>query len=292
MIAQLQEWFARCIGRFDVDQSRRLRHHFFTPKIQTIIPDPVALPDTFSLVRYGTAYGGWTLVHELAPTPHECAFSGGAGEDLSFDVAFAQAYRCGVHIIDPTPRAISHFKGLKGAVQKGSPFPINNDPDTPYDCPAETIKHLTFHEKALWTHADQLKFYVPQRADAVSHSAINLQGTFSYIEVEATSIDAIISAQEMQTVALLKLDIEGAEIEVLDHMLTRTSLRPRQLLIEFDEMNIPSARSAPRLAACFSQLKEHGYQLVYSEGRSNFLFVSQQCLASSVPAEDGSRSTV
>ena len=40
-------------------------------------------------------------------------------------------------------------------------------------------------------------------------------------------------------VMLLKLDIEGAEIEVIDSLF-KSKFRPRQILVEFDELNSPT----------------------------------------------------
>jgi hypothetical protein len=73
---------------------------------------------------------------------------------------------------------------------------------------------------------------------------------------------------------LLKLDIEGAEIEVIDHMLAER-IYPDQILVEFDEMNTPSLASKRRVRRCYEQLIAEGYDLVYFDGTANCLFLKK-----------------
>lgn len=67
--------------------------------------------DEFNIIHLGSAYGGWSLVNEDALK--ECTIiSAGLSEDASFDVEFATKYNAKVIIVDPTPRAISHFNEI------------------------------------------------------------------------------------------------------------------------------------------------------------------------------------
>ena len=70
----------------------------------------------------------------------------------------------------------------------------------------------------------------------------------------------------------MKLDIEGAEINVIRHMLDK-SIRPRQILVEFDEMNAPSARGKKDIEHTDSTLRQAGYLCRYFDGRANALYV-------------------
>ena len=71
--------------------------------------------DGFNIIHLGSKYGGWSFVN--GRDLNGCTIvSAGLGEDASFDVEFASKYNVKVIIIDPTPRAISHFKKISEAI--------------------------------------------------------------------------------------------------------------------------------------------------------------------------------
>ena len=77
--------------------------------------------------------------------------------------------------------------------------------------------------------------------------------------------------------ALLKVDIEGAEYEVLRSMLA-AGVRPEQLLVEFDQINQPlSPLFWVELVRVLRELRDAGYRLVHRE-RSNYVFVLNSAL--------------
>src|SRR5215475_11961357 len=78
------------------------------------------------LAQLGTDYGGWIIPVEAGLTADTVCYCAGAGEDISFECALVEHYPCSVWIIDPTPRALEHFKLLSEAVSAERPFPINN----------------------------------------------------------------------------------------------------------------------------------------------------------------------
>ena len=129
--------------------------------------------------------------------------------------------------------------------------------------------------KALWNERTTLKFYLPPNKDHVSHSIVNYQNDYStdtdFVEVESTTVLELLDGVKTP-LALMKLDIEGAEIEVISHML-ESKVYPTQLLVEFDEMNHPSAKGKSRIENAYQLLIKHGYELVYFDGYANFCFV-------------------
>lgn len=199
-----------------------------------------------SLTRLGTGYGGWTFV-DSSTLRGSTIVSAGLGEDASFDLAFAAQYDATVVIVDPTPRAVAYFKTL-------------SDP------------RLIFIEKALWNKTERLKFFAPPNPAHVSYSVVNLQGgpVDNRIEVDAITVDTLIASHGMPP--LFKMDIEGAEIEVVLDMMAK-GIRPQQMLLEYDELMFPSRGSRARVEAAHGSLLANGYDLIHRDYPANCLYV-------------------
>jgi FkbM family methyltransferase len=227
-------------------------------------------------IKLGTKYGGWNFI----PTPY---LSGshvilcGAGEDISFDIEMQRRYDTIVVIVDPTPRAIAHYEEVKAAAISGRHCPINHSAKNFYDFTSVDLSKIQYIDKALWFERTTVKFWVPRNEAHVSHSIINYQETAKFIQVETITMNDVIRAADIDVVnlSLVKLDIEGAEIEVIHDMLNN-NIMPRQLLVEFDEMNKPNARSSGRIKGAIYHLLEKGYILNFYDGRANCSFVLKQ----------------
>jgi hypothetical protein len=79
-----------------------------------------------------------------------------------------------------------------------------------------------------------LRFYAPQDPRNVSHSIVNLQKTTQYIEAPCRSLPSLLAEFAQDHVDLLKMDIEGAEHEVISDLLENRCL-PTIILVEFDQ---------------------------------------------------------
>jgi len=253
---------------------KSLLHHLarrkYAPKIK--------VQRSNGLLRLGSDYGGWTF-EPSADLQDSVIVSGGLGEDGSFDVEFASRFHAKVIIVDPTPRAIRHFEAIQERVGqpasqsyiKGGGLPIDS-----YDLRKITKESLILDRSALWVENTTLKFFTPAKSSHVSHSIVNYQNSYSqdtsHIEVAATTLEALLAKYHLKTVPLMKLDIEGAEIEVVRQMLQK-SIHVRQLLVEFDKMNCPSDRSKTNAENTDKMLRQAGYTCRYFDGQANFLYV-------------------
>jgi FkbM family methyltransferase len=162
------------------------------------------------LVRLGTDYGGW-WVPKSSLHPNAVCYSGGVGDDISFDTALIA--ECGVDVwaFDPTPSVIEW---------------VGKSDDLP--------DRFHFLPYALWSKDVELRFYAPRNPEHVSFSATNAQHTKRHVSVPARSIASLMAELGHDHIDLLKLDIEGAEGAVVDDLLS-SAVRPAVLCIEFDE---------------------------------------------------------
>jgi FkbM family methyltransferase len=230
-----------------------------------------------NLIRLGSDYGGWTFEPSL-DLQDSVVVSCGLGEDASFDVEFTSRFGAKVIILDPTPRAIHHFEAIQERI--GQPALQNylkggNQPIFSYDLSKVAKGSLILEPSALWVENTKLRFFAPTNPAHVSHSIVNYQNNYqkntSNIEVASTTVETVLAKYRLKTVPLMKLDIEGAEIMVIRDMMEKT-IRPRQLLVEFDEMNCPSYRSKQNAEDTDKILRQSGYVCRYFDGRANFLY--------------------
>ena len=203
------------------------------------------------LLKLGSGYGGWTF--DLSEDLHNSVIvSAGLGEDGSFDVEFASRFDAKVIIVDPTPRAILHFEAIQNrigqpaelAYRDGGKLPVRS-----YDLRGITEGSLILERSALWIEQTTLKFFSPPNPNHVSHSIDNFQNGYSqatpYIDVPAITLEGLLDKYGLKSIPLLKLDIEGAEIEVIRHMLNGP-IRPRQILVELHCTSDHSNRNVTR----------------------------------------------
>lgn len=240
------------------------------PKVR-VTPHP-------NLRRLGTEYGGWTFVE--APSLNGCQLiSCGLGEDGSFDVEFARRYSAEVVIVDPTPRAISHFELIKTRIGLGRECDYIDggcQPAEAYDCTDLSPSQLMLVAAALGDEVGTVRFYAPANPAHVSHSIVNYQNKYStdtpFIEVPQITWEKLLDTVDVGRLAAVKMDIEGAEIAVLPRIL-ESEHAPLQIMVEFDELNAPSKRAKRNYAKSDALLREHGYLLAHHEARADFLYV-------------------
>jgi FkbM family methyltransferase len=243
-----------------------------------------------NLIRLGSKYGGWIFVDDHALL-RSTILSCGLGEDASFDIEFCLRFNSKIFIVDPTPRAISHFNQILSRVGKSAEEPYAEHgyiPISAYQLDQIDIKKLTLCPYALWNKKEKLKFFLPKNIAHVSCSIINFQNNYSqdtsYIEVDAITIDELLKSYDIDKISLIKLDIEGAEVEVLGDMLQK-NIRPRQILVEYDELMVPSKVSKHRVESTHKKLLSNDYLLINREN-TNFTYIDSRVFNINQPLEE------
>lgn len=223
-------------------------------------------------VRLGTPYGGWIIPRQPVLTESSICYLAGAGEDISFDCALVKLFGCNVRIIDPTPRAVQHFRELEQAIRGEQRYPINNSVVDFYDIAVPDLTRMRFLPFGLADKDTELKFYMPKNPAHVSCSTVNLQKTDEYFTAQCYRLTTLMSQQGDVEVDLLKMDIEGGEYVVIKDLLASNKL-PNILLIEFDEVHTPLDKYAgERIEAHISELVNAGMRCIAVEG-SNATFI-------------------
>ena len=147
--------------------------------------------------RLGSDWGGWIIAPELV-RPYSAVISAGMGDDISFDMALLERFPLLTVIgIDPTPPALAEY-------QQNSSLPI-----------MDRFVHVN---KALWWNDEKV------RLGGHATSVLSPDGP----EYETITLKDLLFTE--MNVSLIKLDIEGSEYPIIEHL---ESLKVDQLCIEW-----------------------------------------------------------
>jgi FkbM family methyltransferase len=159
-----------------------------------------------NIQHIGSEYGGWPVDLDSVP-PRSTVISGGIGTDASFDKGIIKLKQCSVVGIDPTKKSHDYIE-------------------------QENINGLTLVKAALTGErkTKEIKIYKQKNPDYVSESILSSNENCSseYHLSNTVGIEEILS--RYSDISILKLDIEGAEYEVIDSL---PEIEIPQLCIEF-----------------------------------------------------------
>lgn len=259
----------------------RIARHFYRLILRVPV-HPLQYSPTlrgFNIVHLGSANCGWSFV-DTGDLYGSTIITAGLGEDGSFDIEFAQRYNARVVIVDPTPRAIDHFNEISSNLGSSKTIRYSNTGKQPiqaYELTNINPENLIMVQKALFNKESVLKFFQPSNPQHVSHSIANYQQDYRddtpFLEVQATTLPNLLNDLDidLNDLSLIKLDIEGAEIEVLTHCIIN-GVRPKQILVEFDELNSPSKKGYERVEEAHQALLQNGYKIIKTDGQADFLY--------------------
>ncbi|MEE2779235.1 MAG: FkbM family methyltransferase [Myxococcota bacterium] len=181
----------------------------------------------------GTEYGAHAVCGQGIDET-SVMYSVGLGEDISFDLALIERTGLIVHGFDPTPRSLAWLETQ--------------------DLP----ESFHVHAEGLAHYDGTATFSPPVEPTHISHTLLDRPETSERsIEVEVRRLSSLMASLGHQRLDILKLDIEGAEYEVIDEIL-QSGIEVNQLLLEFHHQfkSIPVARTLKTIRS----LNEHGYQ--------------------------------
>lgn len=162
-------------------------------------------------------------------------YSFGVGTDISFDLALINKYGVSVYAFDPTPKSLAWVKS-------------QNPPSS-----------FKMHDCGLANYDGTATFNPPENPDHVSHTLLDKPQTSERsITVAVKRLITIMNELGHDHIDVLKMDIEGAEYDVIEDILN-SKINIKQILIEFHHRfpNVGVEKTKKSLA----QLKKAGYRI-------------------------------
>lgn len=208
---------------------------------------------------------------KMALREEDICYLAGAGEDIGFDLGMASLFPCHIHIFDPTPKSIAYYNNIKERITAEA-LPVRINGVDSGKISGNEFGRIAFHPWGLAGLDGEMKFYFPKNPEHVSCSVMNLQKTEKYFSAECCCISTIMRRLEHSKVDFLKMDIEGAEYQVMERMIS-DGIFPSFLAIEFDELHTPlDAGAENRVTAAVHLLKSSGYRYIFRRA-SNLTFI-------------------
>jgi FkbM family methyltransferase len=171
-------------------------------------------------------------------------YSAGVGKDITFEHALADKYGCNIVLLDPSPT------GLRTMALPGNQIP-----------------QFKFLPLALAGKHGEVTLSPPADTEEGSWSSNPMNRTG--LHAPAISLQSLMQENGHNAIDLLKIDIDGSEYEVINHIL-QTGLFVRQLCVEFHHSNplVPGVRRSQSIRAIV-QLAFHGYKLINVHGNNH-----------------------
>lgn len=160
-----------------------------------------------STLTFGNAGAAWSFCPE-GLCDSSVVYSFGVGEEISFDRELIGRFRLTVHAFDPTPRSVAWVRTQA--------------------LPAR----FAFHSYGIAAQDGLRRFTPPENGADVSHTLLERESPAPAIEVPVHRLPTIMKNLGHTRIDLLKMDVEGAEYEVIDDLL-QAGITVKQLLVEF-----------------------------------------------------------
>ena len=222
-----------------------------------------SLPQAFKELRYHVFYGlmqsrGWPILElgdrstgcswRICPTDlnsESVVYCGGVGRDVTFEHSLVKQFGCSIVLFDPSPTGKDTMSRLENQ-----------------------IPQFRFHPVALAGECGTLTFAPPLNAEEGSWFQ-QAKGA-DVIEVPSVDLSTLMRRNGHDHIDLIKIDIEGAEYGVLDHLLARR-LPVRQVAVEFHHSNLPGIRRSQSIRAIL-KMRRAGYKLLDQDGNNHTFF--------------------
>jgi len=180
-------------------------------------------------------------------------YSFGIGEDISFDMNVIENHNCKVYGFDPTPKSIDWVKRQN--------VPTN----------------FFFFEYGISNKNEFVEFYLPINKESDISGSLILHKDLSITDkviVPMKTFSNIIHELGHTHIDVLKMDIEGAEFNVIENIL-KTKISITQILVEFHGYFTENGINKTKQA--IKKLKMNGYEIfAVSETLNEISFINKK----------------
>ena len=201
------------------------------------------------LLTLGEPVGGcgWTVCSSLLG-PRSIVYSGGVGNDISFERALVKQFGCEVVLCDPSPTGAQTMQR-----------------------PENMLPEFHFLPLGLTDYRGSLRLARPLKdgGDWWLSSDKSQEGS---LELPCTDLGSLMAERGHAHIDLLKLDIEGSEYAVIEHLLAHR-IPVRQLCVEYHHGILPGITRGKSIRSIL-KLLAHGYNLV-EQNIANHTFVKK-----------------
>lgn len=187
-------------------------------------------------------YGNYYLQEMDFGNPDDMVvYSFGIGQDISFDTVITEEFNCPVYLFDPTPEVRKWIKKKKFL---------------------ERYPKFVFCSRGLNTENGKFKLYNTGKPGKYNSSMYDIGHKDLYNEVKFKTLKTFMKDYGHTKIDILKLDIEGMALPVLEQMMKKTTIRPKQILAEFEIIGIDNPLDLfSRTLNLIDLLKKDGYQI-------------------------------
>jgi FkbM family methyltransferase len=166
------------------------------------------------------------------------------GYDISFDLALIEQYGVELHAFDPTPLSLNWIRRQT------------------------TPSRFNFHPYGIASYDGRAGFHLPTHHGVSFTTLPNIESKMS-AEGDVFRFKTILKLLGHDRVSIIKLDIEGAEYDVIPDLLQEfgDAHRPDQLLVEFHHRLLRSQDGLRQTRWALDLIKEAGFSLFYVSPR-------------------------
>jgi FkbM family methyltransferase len=207
----------------------------------------------------GSVYGGWMIPPRLIGPGWTC-YCVGAGGDVTFDLTLATRFGATVRTFD----AVESF--VESAREQAADEP-----------------RLTAHHAAIAVADGPLRMQLSHDPVSSSVSSAQLYETDRYVELPGRSLGSLMHELGDERIDLLKLDIEGAEYELLP------TIDLRSLGVRIFALQLHHTGTVRQARGLIADLRRAGYEPVACRATVKITFVASELLdpAPAAPAGEG-----
>jgi FkbM family methyltransferase len=228
---------------------RALRRRWFEARLARTRLHPVP----GGVLDVGSAYGGWMIAPQLMGSEWLC-YCVGAGGDVAFDLELIARWGATVRCFD----AVEGF--VDSALEQAGGEP-----------------RLTAHHAAIATADGPLRMQLSHDERSSSVSSAGLYESDRYVELPGRTISSLMRELGDERIDLLKLDVEGAEYEIVP------ALDLRSLGVKVFAVQLHHTAGVARARALIEEVRRAGYEPVACRPVVKLTFVAAELLGAGAP---------